>query len=226
MELGVMFKKLDKKSILLVLLFLSNLIAPLIGFYYGYELGINQIMALLEESGVKIIDLENGKYRFIFPYKGAEFTVTLHCLVWHFRKQSLISFSSHPMTLTNFGKDWIADKLSGASSINFMLNATWIGMSNSSLSVDVTWTILPEEITTDGLSRAEGAVIDTGTGTWNLTKTFSVTGTNSTKLYGLYLNAYNGATLIAAEQQDTANQKNLQSGDTLKITIQGSINIS
>jgi len=222
-ELDVMFKKLDRKSILLVLMFLSNLVTPLIGFYYGYKLGINQIMTLLEESGVKIIDLGNGKYKFIFPYEEIEFTVVLHCLVWHFRKQSLISFSSHPVTLTNFGKDWIADKLSGASSTNFMLNATWIGMSNSSLSVDVTWTILPEEITTDGLSRAEGNVIDTGTGTWNVTKTFSVTGTNSTKLYGLYLNAYNGATLIAAEQQGIANQKNLQSGDTLKITIQGSI---
>ena len=137
----------------------------------------------------------------------------------------LVSESYHAMTLTDFGKNWIADKISGASSTNFMRNATWIGCSNASDSVSTSWTVLPSEITTDGLARAEGTVTDTGTGTWTVVKSFSVTGTNSTKLYGLYLGDYSSYknTLVAAEQQGTSNQKNVNNGDTLEITITGSV---
>jgi len=201
-----------------------------VAYKKGYEASLEDIRQLLEQEGIELTwtELPNGAYRIELRSLASgkilwAGTVELHMRVEHWRDGKILSVTEHPMTLTNFGKNWIADKLSGASSDFFMNNATWIGMSNSTSAVDKAWTILPDEITTDGLARAQGTVTDTGTGTWNVTKTFSVTGIASTKLYGLYLNAYNGATLLAAEQQGEANQKNLASGDTLKITIQGSV---
>ena len=196
-------------------------------------------------ADIKLTDLGNGSYCIeILTFKGNEFNLnfTLHCTVVHWRpigdlngngifdfpeEYYVVSNSSHPMTLTNFGKDWIADKISGASSTNFLRNATWIGCSNDSSTVDVTWTILPGEITGSGLARANAdSISDTGTGTWTISKTFSITATASTKLYGLYLgpnDATYGNTLVAAEQQGVSNQKNLQDGDTLQVTVQGSV---
>ena len=219
-----------------------------VGYTVGYGEGIDDLIAKLREEGIadiQIHDLGNGTYSIeVISWAGYQLNIPLelHCIVTHWRPKGdldgdgliewpeefyVVSNSSHPMTLTNFGKDWIADKISGASSTNFLRNATWIGCSNDSSTVDVTWTILPGEITGAGLARAEAdTVSDTGTGTWTISKTFSVTATAATKLYGLYLgpnDATYGNTLIAAEQQGVSNQKNLQDGDSLQITIQGSI---
>ena len=223
----------------------------IVGYRAGYGQGLNDLIAKLREEGIadiQLIDLGNGSYSIrVVSWFGNELNVLfeLHCIVTHWRpigdldgdgliefpeEYWLVSNSSHPMTLTNFGRDWIADKISGASSTNFMRNATWIGCSNDSSTVDVTWTILPGEITGAGLARAEAdTVSDTGTGTWTISKTFSVTGTASTKLYGLYLgpnDATYANTLVAAEQQGVSNQKNLQDGDTLQVTVQCSIQAS
>lgn len=227
---------MKKTSLILNVALLVVLVVSEFAVYnYAVNVGFNNAVIsfteALQQAGatVDITDLGNGSYQIHvhFPTASGESgTVSipfeLHMTVMHFRNGKLLSKTYHAMTLTDFGKNWIADKLSGASSTNFMANATYIGCSNSSQSVDTSWTSLPDEITTDGLARAKGSVTDTGTGTWNCTKTFSVTGTNSTKLYGYYLDA-SGNTLIAAEQQGTSNQKNLQNGDTLQITIQGSI---
>lgn len=196
----------------------------------GYKSAVEALVDALRRAGatVDITDLGEGHYevRVHFPTVEGQMGVIsvpfeLHMTVEQWRNGELISTTTHPMTLTNLGKNWIADKISGASSSGYTNNATYISCSNSSLAVDVTWTNLPAEITTDGLARASGTITDTGTGTWNCTYTFSVTGTNSTKLYGYSYASAGG--LIAAEQQGEANQKNVQAGDTLKITIQGSI---
>jgi len=218
------------------------------GYVIGYKTGMQTIIDKLRQEGVadiQLVDLGNGSYRIqVLTWKGNQLNLnfTLHCTVVQWRpigdvngngkldfpdEYYVVSNSTHPMTLTNFGKNWIADKISGASGTNFLRNATWIGCSNDSSTVDVTWTILPGEITGAGLARADAdTVSDTGTGTWTVSKTFSVTATASTKLYGLYLgpnDATYGNTLVAAEQQGVSNQKNLQSGDSLQVTIQGSI---
>ena len=141
-----------------------------------------------------------------------------HCWIMHYRNGELISVTYHPMTLTDYGKDQIEKLLAGESTNPFK----YFACSNSSDSVSTSWTSLPGEITGNGLARTAATYTDTGTGTWNMTVTWTVTGANSTKLYGVYATA-SGDTLCLAEQQGEANQKNLQSGDTLKMVLQGSV---
>lgn len=163
------------------------------------------------------------------PQKNGEIgcNVELHLLAQQYRGSVLISESYHAMSLMNVGgKDWIADKLFNSGGTNVTKYAMYIGVSNDSSSVDTAWTYIPNEITDGGLERALASFTDTGTGIFNLTKSFSVTATRSTKLYGLYYDTYANAaqsTLVAAEQQGTGSQKNLVNGDTLVVTIQGTI---
>ena len=196
----------------------------------GYNSAITGLAEALRQAGatVDITDLGDGRYelKVHFPTatgQAGELSVPfeLHMTVEQWRNGELVSQTTHPMTLANLGKDWIADKISGASSTGYTSNATYISCSNSSATFDATWVNIPSEITTDGLARATNSTVDTGTGTWTCQYTFSVTGTNSTKLYG-YSYASTGG-LIAAEQQGDANVKNVLSGDTLLIKISGSI---
>ena len=155
--------------------------------------------------------------------QGVNPKIEIHLLAQQYRDGKLISESYHAMTLTTAGKDWIADNLFNSGGTNVTQFAMYIGNSNSSDSFNAAWTSIPSEITANGLGRALATWTDTGTGTGNLTKSFSVTGTDATKLYGLYSDTYANAplsTLVAAEQQGTGSQKNLVNGDTLAITIQ------
>ena len=189
----------------------------------GYEAALTDVATLLKQEG---IDLQweyvgDGKYTIqVFCQGKLKFQTTfeIHMLVEHYRNGKLVSRTYHPMTVVDQGKDWVEQQLFSPSSTE---KAVYIACSNDSSSVDTGWQALPGEITTDGLARAEGTYTSTGVGAANITKEFSVTGSNSTKLYGIYYSG-SGNTLIAAEQQGTANQKNVESGDTLKITVQWS----
>jgi len=156
----------------------------------------------------------------VSPTRFGRFTAKpeFHCWIMHYRNGKLISVTYHPMTLTDYGKEQMEKLLAGESTNPFK----YFACSNSSDSVDTSWTSLPGEITGNGLARTAATYTDTGTGTWNMTVTWTATGTVSTKLYGVYATA-SGNTLCLAEQQGQDNQKNLQSGDTLKMVLQGSI---
>jgi hypothetical protein len=143
----------------------------------------------------------------------------IHLLVQQFRDGKLISQTYHAMTVVNNGKDWVEQQLFNP---NASQKALYIACSNASDSVSTTWTAIPNEITDGGLARDDGAYVSTGVGTANVSITFSVTATRSTKLYGIYYFSGTSATLIAAEQQGVGSQKNLVSGDSLAITAQWS----
>jgi hypothetical protein len=146
--------------------------------------------------------------------------IELNCYVWHYDKNSnLISYSHHPMTTVDQGKDWIEQQLFNSNSSQ---NALYISLSNDETAVSTAWTIVPNEIANNGLARAEGTYASTGVGASNVTYTFSATGSVSCCMYGLNYDtvAQHGTSLIAAEQQGSGNRKNLASGDTLKVTIQ------
>jgi len=145
----------------------------------------------------------------------------LHLTADHYRNGVLLSSSYHAMSNTNYGKNWTANKITGFNNATWAYNATYIGCSNSTAAFDATWTALPSEITTSGLTRAAATMTYTGLGTWNATVTFTITATNSTRMYGYYIDSGASATLIAAEQQGDGNQKNVLEGDTLIVTIQG-----
>ena len=215
--------KISLVAIVIVALVASNFLVYNYAANLGYNSAVMSLADALRQAGatVDITDLGDGRYELNvhFPTssgQAGELSVPfeLHMTVEQWRNGELVSRTYHPMTLTTLGKDWIADKLSGASGTYFAYNATYISCSNSSSEFSAAWTNIPSEITTDGLARATGAITDTGTGTWNCTKTFSVTGTNSTKLYG-YSYASSGG-LIAAEQQGEGSQKNVLNGDSLK----------
>lgn len=147
----------------------------------------------------------------------------LHMLVQHFdRYGNLISETYHAMTVTNFGKDWVEQQL--FTDVNSTTNALYISASNEETAVSVSWTILPNEITANGLGRQAGSYVSTDVGACNVTYTFTITGSQSCCLYGINAGPY--ATypnsLIAAEQQGAGNRKNTSADDTLKVTIQWS----
>jgi len=165
--------------------------------------------------------LGDGRYQIFAFYEGvlvAEGYAEFHCeVVQRDRYGNLVSRTYHAGTLTTIGKNWIEDQLGDSPSTD---PAKWIACSNTTDSASAAWTQLPNEITTDGLARAAGTYASTGDGTWNETKTFSVTGTNSTVCYGLHYASSGDNNLLCAENQGAGNRKNVNSGDTLKVTWQ------
>ena len=200
----------------------------LLGQNAGYDRGIAEVVAALQQAGAVVSweDLGDGRYQIKVHFTSAtgnplEASVAyeLHLIAQHYRNGILLSISSHAMSLTDAGKDWLEGIIGNAVGTDV---AKHIACSNSSDAFSAAWTAIPAEITTSGLARAAGTYASTGVGTWNITKTFDITGTESTKLYGLYYNV-TGNCLLAAEQQGVGAQKNVLSGDTLKITIQGTV---
>jgi len=141
---------------------------------------------------------------------GMDLGVEIHVDMYHYRDGVLLSHSHHPGTLTTLGQNWIEDQLGDTPATD---PAKWIGLSNDATGPSAAWIVLPAEITTNGLARAVGTYVDDGNGSWNITKTFSVTGTQSCQLTGLYW-ALAGDFLLCA---DTFTLVNAENGDSLEI---------
>lgn len=123
---------------------------------------------------------------------------------------TLIDHSHHAGTLTTLGQNWIEDQLGDSPGTD---PAKWIGLSNDPGAPSAAWIVLPSEIVTNGMSRAAGTYVDDGDGAWNITHTFSITGTQSAQLTGLYW-ASTGDYLLCA---DTFTLVNAEDGDSLEI---------
>lgn len=142
-------------------------------------------------------------------------TVEVHCWVAHYRNGVLLSISHHAGNLTDAGKEWIEQQVSGTSNTT---QGKYISCTNTLGTYAATWTNIPDEITSNGFNRAAGTYASTGTGAWNVSKTFTSSGTQSVQRYGLsYQSAENGGGLICT---DTSTQKNTVSGDTVAVTFQ------
>jgi len=115
--------------------------------------------------------------------------------------------------LTNIGKDWIEDQLGDTPSTD---PAKWISLSSDSSTPSATWTQIPNELTSDGLSRAEGTYSSTGTGQWKIEYQFTATGTvSNVQLTGLNWAASGDNNLLCA---DTFTPVTLNNGDKLTVT--------
>lgn len=120
--------------------------------------------------------------------------------------------SHHAGVLTNIGKEFIEDQLFGTPNAS---EAVYISLSNDASSPSAAWIVIPNEISGDGADRAAGTDTDTGAGTVNVTKTFSITGSVSCQLAGLsFLASGNG--LFCA---DTFSAISATSGDSIQITF-------
>ncbi len=151
----------------------------------------------------------------------------LHLWSRQFRNGVLIAEEYHAMTLTNYGKWWLKERIANSAITNSTF-ANYIGLTADTTVFSANWTVLISEITLYGLARALATYTSTssatsGLGLWNMTKTFACTGTQAVQTYGLYTTARATMvnTLIAAEVQGTP--KNLINGDSLQVTIQGAI---
>ena len=212
--------KIGLVAIAVVALVVSQVAVYNYALNMGYNNAVTSLALALRQAGatVNITDVGDGKYQIYVHFPTVEgqagmLTVPfeLHMTVEQWRNGELVSRTTHPMTLTTLGKNWLEGIIGNAVGADV---AKYIACSNSSTAFSDAWSAIPSEITTDGLARAAGTYASTGDGTWNVTKTFSVSGTNSTKLYRLYY-ASTGNYLLAAEQQGTSAQKNLLGGDTL-----------
>jgi hypothetical protein len=190
----------------------------------GYESGLTDMQKALDQAGVFTNWQLNGNGGYTITVLGNsgmewQFNMRFDMVVQQYRDGKLISQALHAMTVTNFGKDWVEQQL--FSDVNYTDNALYISTSNDETSVSAAWVVLPNEVTTNGVERDAGSYSSTGVGAANVTKTFSVSGTQSTCLYGINAgpNATYANSLIAAEQQGSGSRKNLVSGDTLAVTV-------
>lgn len=140
----------------------------------------------------------------------------VHITMRHYRDGVLIGESYHAGVLTTAGQDWIEDQIGDSPSTT---PAQYIGLSNSTDSPSSAWTVIPDEITTGNMSRAQGAYASTGVGTWNVTYVFNPTESNSSRLVGIYY-AASGAGLLFS---DTIAAVDFLATDTLEIEASHSV---
>lgn len=223
--------EVTRKRVLTALLLIIVLTMPsfMIGTNIGYNVGhkegyLDALTDVRDKTGIEFdwIDLGNGRYQIIAYQDGqltAKGTAEIHCWVEHWRDGKLLSIGHHPGNLTDIGKDWLEDQISDSPSTTPAAYISTSGTDTSGWSNHSTWTIIPDEINANGLTRALGTYVSTGTGTWNVSKTFSVTGTQTVQTYGLNWSATPLAdnTLLC---NDISTAKNCNNGDTLKVTWQ------
>ena len=121
--------------------------------------------------------------------------------------------------LVDQGKDYILELMSGIDQTGATPGtdfAKYISLSNSSQAPDASWTVIPDEITTGGLERAEATCTRNGVGNWTCEYTFTASQSfTNVQLTGLNWNGTAGAnTLVAAAQFSPVN---LDAGDNLKV---------
>jgi len=129
--------------------------------------------------------------------------------------------------LVDQGKNFTAELISGLDFTSATPGtdfAKHISLSNNTGSPASSWTVLPDEITTNGLDRKTGTCAINGVGNFSCWYQFEATGTQSgIHLAGLNWNATDGAnTLVAANA--LSSDVNLESGD--KLTINWTVSIS
>lgn len=121
---------------------------------------------------------------------------------------------------TNSGVDFISGQISGTAST---ATAQWVALSTSTSSPSATDTSLPNEITTNGLGRAQGTYAHTaGTSTYTITEVFTATGAQSGIAKVGVLTVVSGGTLVYEILLGTPISMNL--GDQL--SVQWTVTIS
>lgn len=115
--------------------------------------------------------------------------------------------------VTNIGLDKIELELGDAGTTD---EANYISLTESATSPSASWTILPSEIASGGLTRALGTYDSTGTGAWRIQKTFTASASFTVRTAGLNWASSGDNNLLAAVAFGTV--ATLASGDTLNVT--------
>ena len=191
------------------------------GYEAGYVRALTDIKDILAERDIVFSwqDLGDGKYKLSVYLSGqlqARGNVEIHLNIKHYRAGELLSDEYGAGVLTNIGKDWIEQQLAASDGTQ---EALYLADSNNATDPALaTWTILPGEITINGLDRQTGTYTSTGVGIWTVTKTKTATGTQSTQLWGIHwiVTDASDSNLLAADTGPA--QKNMVATDTLAET--------
>ncbi|HDD43711.1 MAG TPA: hypothetical protein ENG63_02475 [Candidatus Desulfofervidus auxilii] len=129
--------------------------------------------------------------------------------------------------LVNQGKNFTAELLSGLDYTSATPGtdfAKHISLSTDTSSPSADWTVLPNEITSNGLDRHTGTCSINGVGNFSCWYQFEATGTvTGIHLAGLNWNETDGANSLVAANE-LSSDVNLESGD--KLTINWTVSIS
>lgn len=191
-------------------------------FQAGYLKSLTDVKDLLGQKGIAFSweDMGEGQYVLSVSVGGqlqARGLVSAHLWIEHWRDGTLLAQEYGAGTLTTIGKNFIEWQISGNTTAQ---RALYCADSNNASAPSAAWTKLPNEITANGLDRQTGAYTSTGDGTWNVSVTKLVTGTQATQLWGLHWIVTDDSdnNLLAADSGPE--QKNCENGDTLKETWQ------
>jgi len=184
-----------KKAFLFSFLSLALIVGVFFGGVYTYSLGYKSgfIGALNEVAKIPALDfhwqdLGNGDFKLsVYPGKGYG-NVSIHVvrfdvLVTQSRNGEVIDIQHSAGTLTNLGKDWIEQQISGTISANGTLYISCSASDTSALTAASTQ--ITSELDANGFTRATAAYASTGVGVWTVTKTFTSSGTQAVQSYGL-----------------------------------------
>lgn len=219
--------KKSSKKIIFASVFLC--IAAIVGAYFagayiysegykaGYVQSLSDVKDLLDKHGIAFTwqDQGNGTYYIQVTVNGTMFAkghAEIHLWITVYRHGVLLSRQFGAGVLTNIGKDWLEQQISGTG--NQTETALWCSASNDATDPPLAvWTQLPSEITNNGLERQLGTYSSTGVGSWTVTCTKTVTGTQSVQLWGLQWSQYpKDGKLLAADSGPS--QKNCVATDT------------
>jgi len=205
--------------------FIKGSITVFIALLIFFGLSLQGLIINVIDSQNEIIDQQNQiillEEKIISQFNtvnigGVDIPVDVHFELYHYRDGVLIDYCRQAGVLTTVGKNWIEDQLGDSAGTE----ADWIGLSNSTSSPSSAWNIIPSEITTGAMGRAQGTYADNGDGNWNITKSFSPTESNSTQLVGLYYSDWPATTLVCS---DTITVTHYQNGDTVEIRVNISV---
>lgn len=209
----------------------------------GTNYALTQVTDLLTANHLDFTWTETGDGKYNLKISGLDAYGTAQALGVHgattcdinvlqYRADGTLVSGSHGAgTLTDLGQDYLAQQTSGA--VNATQCAKYISMSNNTSGLTGASTILPTEYVTadsNGLARAAGtyAYGAAGSGTWNVTNTFTATAVAAPLVWGLsYQTITNtggiaGATITAGNNlvayDSTPGVKNMAVSDTLAVT--------
>ena len=180
------------------------------------ERTVEETIAVLEQPAEEtILDLEQpAEEANIFTLKG---WVTVDAYHYDEATGTYVHFyhDESSNTITNLGFEWIEEQL-GDTPVTTAVQ--WISLSSNTGTPSILWTVIPDEIVDAfGLARALGTYTDTGTGAWEISYQFTVSGGTYTavQLTGLQYASSGDGNLFAA---NTFTPVDLGDGDTLTIT--------
>ncbi len=174
----------------------------------GFAIALSLIIAF-----APVADRERGLWE----------SVSYNLEVSHIRDGEVIWRERSHNLLVDNGLNFTRDKISGTS-FNNASRAIHIALSNNGDAIAAGNVSITAEYTTCGLTRAAGTYTETGTGTWNVTHTFtdSCSGTTQVQKSGLFSNSTSNISghLVAA---DLFTQRDMEQNDQIQIVWNGTI---